>query len=168
MEGKFDYACFYESNYMPALGYACRFIHDKEDARDVVSEVFLQLLEYGGRLDTERNVHALLLSMVHNKCLDYVRRRLRYCKVTSRIRQTADRFSDHEFTALCQRELFRIIGQVLADLPDVEREVFREVRMDGRSYEEVARRKSINRRCVEYQLKKATEKVRGRLCRMYG
>lgn len=168
MERQFDYASFYESNFRPALGYARRYVGSEEDARDVVSEAFLQLLELDGRLDAERNVRALLLSMVHNKCMDYLRRLQCYCGIENRLRQTADRFSDDEFAALCQRELFRIIGQALEDMPDMEREVFREVRMDGRSYEEVAQRKNISRRSVEYQLKKATGKVYGHVRLMYG
>lgn len=168
MKKDFDYASFYASHYGKTLGYARRYIHNEDDACDVVSEAFLQLLELGDRLDAERNVYALLLSMVHNKCLDYLRRLQCYRGYGNWAKQTADRFSDDEFAALCQRELFRIIGQVLADMPVTEREVFREVRMEGRSYEEVSRRKGINVRCVEYQLKKATVKVNDTVRRMYG
>lgn len=168
MERQFDYASFYECCYTQAVAYACGYIHDEEDARDVVGDVFLRLLELGGRLDTEKNVRALLLSMIHNSCMDYLRRLQCYCGVEMRLKQTADRFSDDEFTMLCQKELFRLVGQVLAETPDTEREIFCEIRLDGKNYQEVALEKNISRRSVEYQLKKVTKKVRVHLLRMYG
>lgn len=168
MKGQFDYADFYKCNYASAVCYACTFVGNEDDARDMVGEAFLQLLELSGRLDTEKNVRSLLLSIVHNKCMDYLRRLQCYCGVELRVRQTADRFSDDEFAALCQKELFRIVGQTLSDMPEVEREVFTGVRLDGKSYKEVALQTNMDRRHVEYRLRRATEKVRRSVLQMYG
>ena len=47
--------------------------------------------------------------MIYNKCMDYLRRRSRFKQIKYKLKQTADRFSDDEFEALCHKELFRII-----------------------------------------------------------
>ena len=41
--------------------------------------------------------------------MDYLRRRSRFKQIKYKLKQTADRFSDDEFEALCHKELFRII-----------------------------------------------------------
>ena len=46
--------------------------------------------------------------------MDYLRRRSRFKQIKYKLKQTADRFSDDEFEALCHTELFRIIGETLS------------------------------------------------------
>ena len=109
MEERFDFADFYESHYRSALRYASMYVFNDEDARDIVSDVLLRFLEQGEKLNRERNVVGLFFSMIYNKCMDYLRRRSRFKQIKYKLKQTADRFSDDEFEALCHKELFRII-----------------------------------------------------------
>lgn len=168
MKGQFDYTAFYKSHYVSAVFFACRYTANEDDARDIVGEAFLQLLELGERLDAEKNVCSLLFSIVHNRCMDYLRRLQCYRHAENHIKLTADRISDDELTVLCQKELFRIVGQTLAKMPESERKVFCEIRLDGKSYKEAAQKRNVTTRCVEYQLKKAVGKLRERVLQMYG
>ena len=117
MEERFDFADFYESHYRSALRYASMYVFNDEDARDIVSDVLLRFLEQGEKLNRERNVVGLFFSMIYNKCMDYLRRRSRFKQIKYKLKQTADRFSDDEFEALCHKELFRIIGETLSEMP---------------------------------------------------
>ena len=126
MEEKFDFADFYESHYRSALRYASMYVFNDEDARDIVSDVLLRFLEQGEKLNRERNVVGLFFSMIYNKCMDYLRRRSRFKQIIYKLKQTADRFSDDEFEALCHKELFRIIGETLSGMPALQQEVFLE------------------------------------------
>ena len=106
MEERFDFADFYESHYRSALRYASMYVFNDEDARDIVSDVLLRFLEQGEKLNRERNVVGLFFSMIYNKCMDYLRRRSRFKQIIYKLKQTADRFSDDEFEALCHKELW--------------------------------------------------------------
>lgn len=168
MKGQFDYTGFYKSHYASAVFFACRYTANEDDARDIVGEAFLQLLELGDRLDAEKNVCSLLFSIVHNRCMDYLRRLKCYSHAENHIKLTADRISDDELTALCQKELFRIVGKTLAKMSEADRKVFCEIRLDGKSYKEAAQKRNVTTRCVEYQLKKVVGKLRERILKMYG
>lgn len=168
MEEKFDFADFYESHYRSALRYASMYVFNDEDARDIVSDVLLRFLEQGEKLNRERNVVGLFFSMIYNKCMDYLRRRSRFKQIKYKLKQTADRFSDDEFEALCHKELFRIIGETLSGMPALQQEVFLDIHMEGQTYLEVAKARNITKRVVEYQLRKAERTIGCSLQRMYG
>jgi RNA polymerase sigma factor (sigma-70 family) len=168
MEERFDFADFYECHYRQALRYASMYVFNNEDARDIVSDVLLRFLEQKGKLNRERNIVGLFFSMIHNKCMDYLRRMSRFKQIENKLKQTADRFSDSEFEALCHKELFRIIGEILSNMPALQQEVFLDVHMEGQTYLEVAEARNITKRVVEYQLRKAERTVGCSLQRMYG
>lgn len=168
MEERFDFADFYECHYRSALRYVSIYVFNDEDARDIVSDVLLCFLEQGEKLNCERNAVGLFFSMIYRKCMDYLRRRSRFKQVIYKLKQTADRFSDDEFEALCHKELFRIIGETLSGMPDLQREVLRDIRMEGRTYLEVAKARNITKRVVEYHLRKAERTIGCSLQRMYG
>lgn len=168
MSDKFDYAKFYCEQYEAFVHYAQRYISEEEDARDVVSEAFLRLMEIEERLEPGLNVKALFFSIVRNKCLDYVRRLQCYSGVELRLKQTADRLADDELEALCHREMFAIVAQTISEMPQLQKDVLREIRFEGMSYKEVAKLNGISKRRVEYQLNVATNKIRERLSLMYG
>lgn len=119
-------------------------------------------------MNHEGNVVGLFFSMIYRKCMDYLRRRSRFKQIIYKLKQTADRFSDDEFEALCHKELFRIIGETLSGMPALQQEVLRDIRMEGRTYLEVAKARNITKRVVEYQLRKAERIIGCNLQRMYG
>ena len=62
--------------------------------------------------------------------MDYLRRRSRFKQIKYKLKQTADRFSDDEFEALCHKELFRIIGETLSEMPALQQEVFLDIHIN--------------------------------------
>lgn len=168
MDVFFDAADFYKSNYEKAVHYAQKYIFNVDEACDVVSDSFVRLLELSDRLDPKQNIRALFYSIIHNKCMDSLRRLQCYTRMELRLKQRADGFADDEFEAMCQKELFRIIGKAISEMPRLQQRVFCEIRMNGMNYKEVADMEGIKKRKVEYQLKLATEKLRKHVEYMYG
>ena len=100
--------------------------------------------------------------------MDSLRRLQCYTRMELRLKQRADGFADDEFETMCQKELFRIIGKAISEMPRLQQRVFCEIRMNGMNYKEVADMEGIKKRKVEYQLKLATEKLRKHVEYMYG
>ena len=161
-----DYEGFYKGTYTPALYYAVGILNNMEDAADVVGDAFLKLMEMEDRIDTDRNPKSLFFSIVHNKCLDCIRRRKCVHGAHARIADSADRYSDNEFDSLCQREMFSIIGRMVDQMKPLHQQLFRMVRIEGYSYKEMAEVCGLSVRSVEYHTAVATQKVRKRLLKM--
>ncbi len=70
-------AQLYDTYASLAYGVACRTLGQSADAEDVVQEAFLALWRQASRLDPERGVRSYLLTIVHNKAIDRLRRRSR-------------------------------------------------------------------------------------------
>lgn len=164
----FDGSTFYKRHYETAVRYALTFLSNEDEARDTVSDTMLRLIEMKDRVDGERNVRALFFSMVHNRCMDVLRRRQRYMVMEDYLVRTANHFSDDELTCLCQRELFRIVGSVIREMPEKERTVFLNIRIEGECYKAVAEQTGLTCRGVEYQLKRSVDRIKNRLMQMYG
>ena len=50
--------------------------------------------------------------------MDSLRRLQCYTRMELRLKQRADGFADDEFEAMCQKELFRIIGKAISEMPE--------------------------------------------------
>lgn len=66
-----EFDSLYRRNYATLYRLAFSLLHDEEDARDVVNEVFAELL-YTGRADDVDNVDGYLFRSVRNRALSYI------------------------------------------------------------------------------------------------
>ena len=64
----------FKEHYPVMLKLAVMLLHDKEEARDIVHDVFTRLLDGDIRFDKDK-AEAFLLSCVRNSCLNVIRSR---------------------------------------------------------------------------------------------
>jgi len=65
----------YERHHVLAFSFAARIVGSRDRAQDVVQEAFLNLWREAGRYDPKRGlVRSWLMTMVHNRGIDSVRR----------------------------------------------------------------------------------------------
>ena len=70
-------ATLYDAYGAVAYGLALKLVGSQTEAEDVVQESFLALWRQAERLDAARGIRSYLLSIVHNRAVDRVRRRQR-------------------------------------------------------------------------------------------
>jgi RNA polymerase sigma factor (sigma-70 family) len=90
-----------------AFGVACRIVHDRERARDVVQEAVCRALRYEHGFDSGRPVRPWFLTIVRNVAVDEIRRPL-HTDVLPEIAHsdaTLDRLIEREECAVVLREL---------------------------------------------------------------
>jgi RNA polymerase sigma-70 factor (ECF subfamily) len=71
-------AAIYDRFSALAYGLALKLLSSPPEAEDVVQESFLALWRQAERIDPERGLRSYLLSIVHNRCVDRVRHRIRH------------------------------------------------------------------------------------------
>lgn len=169
MKNEIDFATLYKELYQSAVRFVRSLTQlDRDEAEDIVSDVFLHLMELEERLDLKRNVHALFFNMLRNQSYDVLRRRRCYRKIISHLSYSLNELSDNQLTVMCQKEIFRIIGETVNHLPELRRTVFCGFRSEGKSYGELAKQYHMTYRSVEYNVRKATIVVRECVNRLYG
>lgn len=144
---------------------ACRYVRNRTVAEDIVSESFMTLWENRERLDADCNLPAYVLTVVRNKCLDWLRAEARHAEIEQRVFDLRREVVDSDIRSLeafDPREIFsaeveRIIRETLNRMPPLTRQVFEARRFEELSYREIAESCNISVRRVESELAKAAK-----------
>ncbi|MGH8550496.1 MAG: RNA polymerase sigma factor [Methylococcales bacterium] len=136
------------------INWLSRFLSCRETAKDLVQESFLILT----RVSAEQSIaepRAFLYRTARNLMLDQLRHRkvIADCARTVEMRYEGAHFSA-ERSAAADQSLDRL-EETLANLPELTREVFCLIKLDGLSYRESARQLGLTERQVERHLMRA-------------
>lgn len=150
---------------------ARRYVRNAAVAEDIVSDSFMAFWESREKLPatlTESNCPAYILTIVRNRCLDWLRAQSRHQKIEQevyRLQQRVLAADIRSLQAFDPREIFseevaEIVRESLDALPALTREVFIARRFGDSSYREIAARCGISERRVEFELEKAVKHLR--------
>ncbi len=142
--------------------FAFRFLSSKEEAEDAVQDVFLKLWKMRDKLSEYDNIQAFTMTVTRNHCLDRLRKKkMEYFDDTS----TDDaRTSDMNLEERMENmERFRIITDIISNLPENYRSVIQLRDIDGYEYEEIARKLNTDISNLRVILSRARKMVREKL-----
>ncbi|NNM07457.1 MAG: RNA polymerase sigma-70 factor [Gemmatimonadetes bacterium] len=125
-----------ESYWEPLVGFAQRILSGAGDPEDTVQTAFVRLWSRRYDLDEAGSLRAFLYTIVRNASLDELRKRTRRDEAQSSATPPASPRTPYEDVQ--GAELQRLAAAAVARLPERRREVFRLVREEGLSYQEVA------------------------------
>lgn len=143
--------------------HALKMLRDRDEAQDVIQEVFTRLWSKGETLVLSTSLSSYLYTAVRNKILDI----FSHDKLVARHQQSLQAFIDKgEFITdnlIREKELASIIEREIADLPPKMREVFELSRKGHLSYAEIAEDLDIAENTVRKQISKAIARLKPRL-----
>ncbi|MCC8036483.1 MAG: RNA polymerase sigma-70 factor [Rikenellaceae bacterium] len=150
---------------------ARRYVRDGAVAEDIVSDSFMAFWAGRERLAEDSNIPAYILTIVRNKCLDWLRAQSLHTRIEKEVydlrRRTiaADIRSLAAFdpSELFSDEIAAIVERTLDSLPELTRNVFIARRFSDMSYREIAEKYSISLRRVEFELDKSVKYLRAAL-----
>lgn len=147
----------FRSSYPSLYRYAYSLLRDEDDSRDVVSEVFVKVLE---KKLKETVTVGYLMTMVHNKALD----KLKLQKVEDEARQRL--LHDYklflETDELKEERLNAILQFVENELTPQTQRILRMCYAEKKSYKEVAAELDISIQAVNKHISQALKKLRNR------
>jgi RNA polymerase sigma-70 factor (ECF subfamily) len=131
---------------------------DSGDAEDRVQDALARLWARRHLLQEEGSLRALLYTMVRNGCLDEIRRRTRREHLEGHIPSPTPTRTPWE--DIHGAELQRAAAAAVARLPSRRGEVFRLVREEGLTYQEVARVLNLSAQTVANHMSLAMADLR--------
>ncbi|WP_258105291.1 RNA polymerase sigma-70 factor [Marinoscillum sp. MHG1-6] len=150
----------YNDNFQDLFLYARAICKSEELAKDIVSEVFVNLWKSREELERVRNLKAYLLVSVKNECI-----KMHY-KETAR---NGERENEHFINqiervgpeeVLLGNELLRLIETTIDKLPDQCRLIFDLVKNQHKSYKEISQELGISTSTVSTQMGRAIQSIR--------
>ena len=156
MDGRLDkYHSIFVSHYGDLCNYASLFV-PRQDAEDVVCDIFTNLIETKSPSEVSRNY---LFTSVRNRCLNRIRDRKSSKAYQDYI---AERLSEYFETP--DESLFMDVKEQLCkaiqDLPERYRQVFVLSRFSGLSNKEIAQQTGLTVRTVESYVTSALKILR--------
>lgn len=150
------------------VNFANTYVRDEAIAEDIVIESMMYYWENRGRLSSDTNVPAYVLTAIKHRCIDYLR--------SQQIRQDASdelsrlyawelsnrmvTLNDFEPNEIFTKEIQEIVDKTLNMLPEQTKQIFIMSRYENKSHKEIATLFCITTKGVEFHISKATKSLR--------
>lgn len=151
----------FDEYYPRLLNYAFVIVKNHESAEDIVLEVLHNIWQQRGKLSKIDRFESYLYVCVRNKTLDHHRK-------NSKMLQ--EQFSEPHFSEykthqnpekqLLHKELLETLDRAVLSLPEKTRLVYRLVKEDGLTYQEVAEVLGVSVKTINNQLLYAVKTIR--------
>jgi RNA polymerase sigma-70 factor (ECF subfamily) len=148
----------FRTNYQLLCNYAYTFVHDRDEAEEIVQSVFLTFWEKRESVHVQQSEKAYLLSMVRNASLNTLKH------ATVKLKYEKNAMPQEPTTSMTfPNELEQRIQVALTQLPEQCRVVFHMSRVEDMKYKDIAGHLNISVKTVENQMGKALRLMREHL-----
>lgn len=162
----YAYELIFRRYYISLCGFATRFVHQPEEAEEIVQNIFLKLWEKKETFSVELSLKSYLFRAVYNHCsnhLSHNRIRDKYLSFSRQIFLKNEGLSDPVMDSLAYKELNDHITEAIERLPAECKKIFKMSRFDGLKYAEIAAQLNISIKTVETQISRALQRLRKEL-----
>lgn len=143
-------------------GYSYRILGDKEEARDIVQELYLKLWALRNTLNSINNIEAYATTIIRNLCVDRLKKvkgitiqAETYFNYTQNDNSEAERVYDETV-----QERVSMVRNALKLLPDIQQKVFIMRDFEEKEYEEISGLLGISSENVRVILSRARKRIR--------
>lgn len=154
---------FVESYSGDLFYYACYLVPSREEAEEIVSDVFLDVWKRRSQLAEIRDMKAWLLTLVHNRSISCLRRRAQVPEAVLLEEVGANALPADLQTPderLISREEIARINRVINQFPPRCRQVFVLAKIEKLPYKEIARMLGISVKTIDNHVASALRQIR--------
>jgi RNA polymerase sigma-70 factor (ECF subfamily) len=148
----------FKTHYTQMYHLALTLLFDEAESKDVVSEVFANLLS-GKTMMRADNARAFLLASVHHRCLNVLRHKQVQERFARLLTENSDKLVNGD-TAEDKMQMEELMHYVRNNLSPMEQNTFRMRYLKEMTCQEVAEALNVSRQTVHTYLKQAVEKIR--------
>ncbi len=146
---------------------AYRLMNNREEAEDVVQEVYVKLWNMRQDLKNIKSIEALAVRITRNLCLDQLRRRkLNQEALAGERIEPPGRASTPE-EEVERNEEIDLIHSLIASLPEPQRSLVHLRHLEGKEYEEIAEMVNMKVNAIRVSISRARKQMREMLEKNY-
>lgn len=166
--GKEDYSKVYTIYFPKLVRFSETYLLSKEDAENIVQDIFLYLWENREQIPLLGNMNAYLFTVVKNRCIDFLRKQTQVGKQKQSLSELEEKelqfklYSLQKFDEnnLSVSDIDTLITQAVDSLPARCKEIFILSRMEGLRHKEIAECLNISVNTIESQIAIALKKLK--------
>lgn len=161
----------YARNYSKFVRFAYTYVRDETVAEDFVTEAFMTYWDNKDGLKNHTNIRAYILTIVKNKCLNYLRNTKFQASILKKMTELAEweiNLRINTLKACDPNEIFssevqELVDKALAGMSKKTLEVFMLSRYQNKTNKEIAEIMNISVKGVEFHMTKALNILRKEL-----
>jgi RNA polymerase sigma-70 factor (family 1) len=147
---------------------AFRLTNSREEAEDIVQEVYVKLWGLRNELNNYKSIEALAIRITRNLCLDHLRRK----KVNQDALKKAEEMKEEGHSVspveeLEQKEKEALLHTLIAALPEPQRSLVHLRHLEEKEYEEIAEMVNMNVNAIRVSISRARKQMREMLEKQY-
>lgn len=154
------FAGFFRAYYPRMVKFAWRYVRTKNEAHDVVQESFVKLWEVRENIDPHRSLRAYMYQIVRNRALNHLRDKKDHTPIEDTNSDPLKVESQVLANITEPKNYDEKMAQLIADLPDRQREAMELSRFEGLEHDEVAKVMDISPRTVNNHIVAALKTLR--------
>lgn len=142
--------------YAPRIfSFSILYLKNKDDAEELVQNVFLKIWEKRQILDATQNIKAFIFKIAVNTIYDFIRRKNieRAFEDYAKLNYTVN--ENYTWHSVIFEEMQRNLNNLVAQLPEQQQKIFRLSKLEGLANEEIAETLNLSKRTVENHLYRA-------------
>lgn len=145
--------------------YAVRMTANKDIAKDVVQDIMLKLWEIRNHLKEYDNLTGLAIRMTRNHCIDLLRKKKNM--VSDDEYKNELKHEPFTLTNIENKEIYKIIGNIINDFPEQHREVVTLRDIEGYSGKEISKITGLGMNNIRVILSRCRKKIKDTLVNDY-
>jgi RNA polymerase sigma-70 factor (ECF subfamily) len=159
-DDQFAYKELFVAFYKPLLLFATSFVKSREQAEEIVSDVFIAIWEKRKRIETVSNLKVYLYVAAKNTAINYLSRQNKITFTSiDEIEPDCTGINLNPEQLMITAEMVHRIKMAIEQLPPQCRIIFKLVKEDGLKYREAAEVLDISVKTVENQVSIAIKRI---------
>jgi RNA polymerase sigma-70 factor (ECF subfamily) len=143
----------YERYCSRLYGFVLRYIKQKEDAEEIVQEVFVKIWEAREKINAYSSFEAFIFTMAYNATISLLRKRISESKYMDHLKNRQNITNQDESVGEIEfKELNKRVALLLDKLTPRQKEIFLLSREKGLTHEEIAKELNISTNTVKNHL----------------
>ena len=134
---------------------AFRLMSSREEAEDIVQEVYVKLWAMRNDLDKYNSIEALCVRITRNLCLDHLRRRKVNHDAMKAETIKEQSYPETPSESLEKKENAELLHTLISALPEPQRSLVHLRHLEGKEYEEIAEMVNMNVNAIRVSISRA-------------
>ena len=142
------------------FGNVFKMVKSESTTQEILQDVFIKIWNNRASIDLDKSFRSYLFRIAENKVYDFFRKASRDKKIQAQLFATATEEYEHIETMIHRKENDLLLKKAIESLSPQRQQVFRLIKLDNKSYEEVSRLMGISVSTISDHIVKANKAIR--------
>ena len=138
-------------------------LRDEIRSEDIAHDVFMQVFETYDSLNPELSFYGYLQTIAHNRIANELKRFDVHLRYTQHIIKHGNDATNQTEDSIIENDYAKLLNEIIDTLTPQQREIFRLSRIEGLTYNEIAKLLHLSLRTIQKHASLALEKIKKQL-----